>query len=123
MNDEGSSAQVGVCISLCISLYFLSSVFVPYKSAILQCQDAVRAIEDAIVMRDHHSGRAPGLPQLFQKGDYLGGRFPIKRCGRLVRQNDIGIADKGPADRHALLLPARQVRGQVIQPIREPQKG
>ncbi len=72
-------------------------------------------------MRDHQRGRAARPTQLFQEIDHTGGRFPVKGSRGFVRQNDIGAADQGAADRHALLLSARQVRRQIIQPVRKPQ--
>ena len=59
---------------------------IPNQTAVFQRQDSVGAIEDAMVVCDHHRSRAARLPQLLQQLNHLGGRFPVKRGGGFVGQ-------------------------------------
>ena len=60
--------------------------FIHDQTAVFQRQDSVYAIENAMVVCDHHHGCAARLPQLFQQLNHLGGRFPVKRSGWFVSQ-------------------------------------
>ncbi len=43
----------------------------------------------------------------------------VERAGRLVAQEHVGPLGDGPRDRHALLLAARELRREVIEPLAE----
>ncbi len=44
----------------------------------------------------------------------------VQRPSRLIAQQDVGPFRHGARDRHALLFPARELRGEVVQPLAQP---
>jgi hypothetical protein len=47
----------------------------------------------------------------------------IQACGQLIYQHQAWVVNKRPCDRHALLLPAGHLRGQMVHAIPQPQAG
>ena len=73
-------------------------------------------------MGDDDHGDAGVVQLLEQFDDFLGGTA-VERAGRLVGEDDMRVVDERARDRHALLLPARQLRRLVVFAMREPNLG
>ncbi|KAG1246583.1 hypothetical protein G6F65_020607 [Rhizopus arrhizus] len=61
-------------------------------------------------VRDDHDGHAQALVDVAQHGQHRPRGFGVERRGGFVAQQHGGLAGQGTRDRHALLLPARQLR-------------
>ena len=84
-------------------------------------EDGIDKGHDAGVVRDHQERRAAlvrGGPQHFHD---LFPMRPIQGAGWFVRETHGRALDQRPADGHALLFPARQVRRQQLSFIAEPE--
>jgi hypothetical protein len=68
---------------------------------------------------DHHDG-VPLVVELAEQIHDLGGRERVEVAGRLVGEDHPRVGDECTRDRHALLLTARQLVGQVVPPLAEP---
>jgi DNA-binding MarR family transcriptional regulator len=78
------------------------------------------SLEDAVVMGDHDRRRPALAAERLEHLDDGPAAFLVERGGGLVGEDDLGVADERPGHRHALLLPARQVAGQVVEPLPSP---
>jgi len=66
------------------------------------------------VGHDDHGQAVAG--QVGHDGQDLRGHPWVKLAGRLVEENRLGLHGQGPANRDALLLTARELPGQRVQP-------
>ena len=66
----------------------------------------------------HHADRRAGLVELLQQLHHRFAALGIEVPGRLVGQQDDRLAGDRPRDGDALLLPARQLAGQVFRAMR-----
>src|SRR5688572_19602213 len=64
----------------------------------------------------HHDDRVAG-PQVEDKLFDLRRRGRVEGRGRLVHEQDVGLDGQAPGDAQALLLPARQAEGRVLEPV------
>ena len=74
---------------------------------------------DLVLMRDQHD-RPPLLAEALEQRQHLGPRGRVEVPGRLVGEDQRRIGDERAGDGDALLLAARQLRGQVVDPVFEP---
>ena len=95
---------------------FLQAVFLD-DAAVEEVDGAIGVARVARVVRDHADRRAFAV----QLAEQLHDGFAVLRVevsGRLVRQQDRRGAGDGAGDRDALLLTARELRGQVLGAVR-----
>ena len=79
--------------------------------------DAVRAQRNALVMRDDDDGLVEFLVELAQQRNDLFGIFAVQVAGRFVGQNDGRVVGQCTADGDPLLLAARKLVRQVVEPV------
>ena len=60
-------------------------------------------------MRDHHDRLLELAVELFQQVEDLAAGGAVEVAGRLVGDQEVGVGDDGPGDRHALLLAAGEL--------------
>ena len=82
--------------------------------AVVQVDDAVAAVGDGGVVGDHHDRPARRHQLVEQLQDRLA-RLAVEVPGGLVGQQDERVVDQRPGDAHALLLPAGQLHGAVVE--------
>ena len=82
--------------------------------AVQQVDLPVRARRALRAVRDHHDGGAAAVDVLQQVED-LARHQRVEVAGRLVRQDEPRVARQDARDGDALLLAARELRGQVAQ--------
>jgi hypothetical protein len=92
------------------------------EPAVLEVDDAVGDVEDAVVVGDHQDGRALLLGQHLHALDHLAPRLLVERGRGLVRQQDLRLGRERARDRHALALAAGQGLALVIEPLAEPDR-
>ena len=68
---------------------------------------------DVVLVSDHHD-RPSGGVQVGEDLEDFERRRGVEVAGRLVREHDRGIGDDRPRDRRTLLLPTRELRGDVV---------
>ena len=68
-----------------------------------------------LVVRDHHRGQAQLLLQLADLDAHLLPQLGVEIGQRLVEQQDVGLDHERAGERHALLLPARQLARQALR--------
>src|ERR1017187_5495812 len=83
---------------------------------------ALGELRDVVLVRDEHD-RQPALVQLLEDLQNLDRSAAVQVTGRLVRQEDGRAVHQGARDRHPLLLPAGELRGEVVRAIGEPDEG
>src|SRR3954452_15312763 len=66
-------------------------------------------LREAVVVRDHHHGRAVFLVQLFEDAHDLVAHGGVEIAGRLVGEHDARLSDDGARDGNALLLSAGEL--------------
>src|SRR3954449_12290548 len=76
-------------------------------------------LREAVVVRDHHHGRAVFLVQLFENAHDLVAHGGVEIAGRLVGEHDARRSDDRPRDCDALLLPAGELRRKVMNARRK----
>jgi hypothetical protein len=76
-----------------------------------------------VVVRDHDDGHPVLAVDAAEQIHDLPGRGRVQVAGRLVGQQQLGAADQGAGDGHALLLPARELRRQVAHARGQAQVG
>src|SRR5690349_18072548 len=83
-------------------------------------RDALRSTgrEGGVVGRHDDRGAVP-LAQPGEEIDHVGARLRVEIPRRLIGENDSRLVRKRTRDRDALLLAARQMRGQMVDPRRE----
>ncbi len=69
------------------------------------------------IVSHHDDGLALLAVHHLQQVEDLLRRVPVEIAGGLVAYQERGIGDQGPRDRHALLLPARELRRLVRTPV------
>ena len=89
-------------------------------ASVFQREDAVRDVQDAVVVRDQQDGAAVLLRQLVEYVHDLAPRLLVQSRGRLVRQDDFRFVDQSPRDCDPLLLPARHLAGKVVHAVPQP---
>lgn len=67
-------------------------------------------------MGDEHDGVAC-IGQLVQQRHHLGAAVGVQRARGFVGQDDAPAVHQRPRNRHALLLPARELRGPQVLPF------
>ena len=75
-----------------------------------------------VVRRDDH-GRAVLGSEIREQVDDLPARRRVEVAGRLVGEHDARLDREGACDRDALLLAARQMRGQMVRALGQPDLG
>src|SRR3954469_12834276 len=76
-------------------------------------------LREAVVVRDHHDGRAVFFVQLFEDAHDLVAHGGIEIAGRLVGEHDARLSDDGARDGNALLLAAGELRRKVMDARRK----
>ncbi len=87
------------------------------EPAVFEGNDTIGDIENAIVVSHQQDGAALAFRKVVNVFDHLASRCPIKRGCGFIGQNDLRFANEGAGDRHALLLPAGDLRRVVIDAI------
>ena len=67
--------------------------------------------DDAQVVGDEQDGQVAGLPQFVEQVEHLGLDGHVESGGRLVRDQQVGVAGQSDGDHHPLAHPARQLVG------------
>ena len=81
---------------------------------------ARRARGQARVVRGDDHGRAVLRGEIREQVDDLPARRRVEVAGRLVGEHDARLDRQRACDRDALLLAARQVRGQMVRALGQP---
>jgi hypothetical protein len=79
----------------------------------------VAQASDRDVVRDDRRGRAGLAVDAIEHTQHQLAGLRIERAGRLVAEQELGPLGDGARDRHALLLPTRELRGKVVESIAE----
>ena len=74
---------------------------------------------DVLLVGDQDD-RPPLVAEPFEDAEHLRRGHRVQRAGRLVGQDHRRVRDQRSCDRDALLLPARQLRGHVVDARAEP---
>ena len=61
------------------------------------------------------------MAKAFDQCDDVTATFTVQRCSWFVCKYDVRIADQRTGHCDALLLASRQIGGQIVQPIPQPQ--
>jgi hypothetical protein len=80
----------------------------------------MRDLLDRHVVRDHERGRAEFVVHLRQRFEHEDAGLRIECARRLVAEQHLGALGDGAGDRHALLLAAGELRGEMIEPLPRP---
>ena len=83
------------------------------QPAVLEVDDAVGDVEDAVVVRDQQHGDALLLGQIVHQVDHVAAGLLVERRGGLVGEDDARPPGERAGDRDALLLPARELAREV----------
>src|SRR5690606_19293349 len=82
--------------------------------------DAIGHVGDGRVVRDQKRRRTRRLVDAFDGLEHAHTRRAVERAGRLVAEQHGRLLRDRARDRDALLLAAGELRGEVIEPLREP---
>ena len=93
------------------------------EAAVGHEHDAVGDGGRARVVGDHHERAPAGVDGVAQQRQHLAPGAQVERAGRLVGEQDLGLADQRAGDRHALLLAARELRRAMAGAIGQPDRG
>jgi hypothetical protein len=86
-----------------------------FDAPVVDHDDLVGDLERLLlVVGDEHGGDVHLVVQAAQPVAQLLAHLGVERAERLVEQQHRGLHGEGPGERHALTLPARQLRGQAI---------
>jgi hypothetical protein len=91
------------------------------QSTVDESQHAVAAGGETFAVRGEHEGERHLALQLAQQLEHAPSGSRIEVARRLISQHDRGVRDDGACDGHALLLPAGQLAGPVVQPLAQPE--
>src|SRR4051794_755562 len=86
------------------------------EAAVGEDDDPVGVAGGSEVVGDHHDGLAELPHRAAHEGEDLGPAAAVEVAGRLVGEDDLGLADQGPGHGHPLLLTPRQLARTVLQP-------
>ena len=89
------------------------------QPAVLEVDDAVGDVEDAVVVRDQQDGDALLLGEVVHQVDDVAAGLLVERRGRLVGEDDARPRGERARDRDALLLAARELAREVVEPLAE----
>jgi hypothetical protein len=90
--------------------------------AVVEDRDPVRHRERFLLVVGHvHRGDAEILLQLADLGAHLQAHFRVEVGERLIEQEDLGIQHQSAGERHALLLPARELPRVALAEAAQPQ--
>src|ERR1043165_2795620 len=87
-------------------------------AAVAEHDDSRRVGRDVGLVGDHDHGLPLGVEGLEHPHDLLA-RGAVEVAGGLVREENRGLVDQRPRDRHPLALPPRELVGPVIHPVPE----
>ena len=76
--------------------------------AVAHPDDPLGVLGDVVFVGDHDDGLAGVVEPAEHLHDLVAGRG-VEVAGRLVGQDDVGVVDQRPGDRHALLLAAGEL--------------
>ena len=79
------------------------------QPAVLQVDDAVGDVEDAVVVGDEQHRAALLARERPHQLDDVAARLLVERRGRLVGEHELRLGDERARDGDALLLPARHL--------------
>ena len=85
-------------------------------TAVADLHDALGALGDVRLVRDHHDRHA-AVVELLEQGEDLLGDAAVEVARRLVGEEHAGVRDERPCDRDALLLAARHLGRSVPEPL------
>src|SRR5215211_1726941 len=113
-------ARVRVRIGCASTGMMEAAVMASVQVTFLQAQNGQRAAGDEvrIVGGDQH-GRAEPI-ELLEEMEEAGGKSGINIAGRFIGKEEFGLCHNGTGNGHALLLAARQDRGEHIRLALEP---
>ena len=89
------------------------------QPAVLEVDDAVGDVEDAVVVGDQQHRDALLLGEVVHQVHHLAAGLLVERGGGLVGQDQARAAGEGARDRHALALSARELRGILLRALAE----
>ena len=84
--------------------------------AIAEHDDPVGVLGHLALVRDQHDRRAL-VAEPLEDGQDLAGRAGVEVAGRLVGQDHRRVGHQRSGDRHPLLLSARQLGGEMVDPV------
>ncbi len=93
------------------------------KRAVLEPHDPVGDVANPLVVADDDDAPALLLGDPPQQPHDLVTDLRVEIGGRLIGQDERRVVDQRPGDRHPLLLAARQLLGQEVEPLAETQVG
>ena len=70
-------------------------------------------------MGHHHEGQALAV-QLIKEIENLCGGLGVERAGWFVGEQEAGVVDQRPCNRHPLLLPAGELIGPMVGAVAQP---
>jgi hypothetical protein len=88
------------------------------EEAVAELEHPVGARRDARIVRREQDGLAP-VDEVAQQPHDVAGVLGVEVARRLVGEQQTGPVDQGTRERDALLLPARQARGEQLRPDRD----
>src|SRR5580765_6464128 len=83
---------------------------------VAEAQQAPPVARHVCLVRHEHDGHALAV-ELLEEGHDLDAGVRVERAGRLVGEDDQRLGDERARDRHALLLPARELGRMVARPL------
>ena len=99
--------------------YFLLTDRIVHYLAVADVENAFCLTGEVRSVGHHHNGSAL-MVQVFQQRHYLLAGFTVQVAGGLIGQDDGRIVRLRPCNRHALLLAAGELVGEVVQAISQP---
>ena len=82
-------------------------------------QRPVGAPRELRIVRDDHQRRADHAIEIEHQVEHVRGGTPVEVAGRLVGEHAARLRHQRARERHPLALAARELAGQVAQPVRE----
>ena len=92
----------------------LVSLTIVDKPALVEVKHTAGPLGGQRVVRDHHDGLLEFPVELVHQVEDLAGGHAIEIAGRLVGNQEVGVGDDRPGDRHALFLAAGELAGIVV---------
>ena len=94
-----------------------SGACIGHHPAVFQRDDPVSQVQNPVVMGDHDRGGAAFAPQHLEHLDHDPAAVSVQCGGWFVGHHDFGVSNQSPRHRDPLFLAARQVSGQIMQPV------